>query len=158
MKQAVLIVDIQPSFSPPEWLVKRAQALSDAFPSVATVERHDEKIVPFQRQLNWSPSPCDDSLVSADHLCIKHGYRPSTETIEYLRAYEPDRVLVCGMQADTCVLAAGFALFDSGLHPTIVANVVVGSKLDITGQLGVRLWQHHFGHVVENYETLLGTK
>lgn len=158
MKQAVLIVDIQPSFEPPEWLIKRAQALSDAFPSVATIERHNEEIVPFQRQLNWAPAPSDDSLVSADHLCVKYGYRPSPETIEHLRAFAPDRVLVCGMQAETCVLAAGFALFDNGLQPTIIANAIIGSKLDPTGRLGVRLWKHHFGHIVEDYKTLLEAK
>ncbi len=152
MKQALLIIDIQPSFSPPLWLIKRAQSLSDKFPSVATVERHNENKTPFQRQLNWSPGPMDESMVSADHICIKYGYSPTAEVLDKLKAFEPKRVLVCGIQADTCVLAAGFTLFDAGLAPTLIADCVVGSSLDPSGALGVKLWRHHFGQVVESYK------
>ena len=155
MKQALLIVDVQPCFEPPTWLVERANLLSTAFPSVATVERHDESIVPFQRQLGWHPAKDDQSLVAADHVVIKHGYRPTREAIDLLRSFNPDRVLVCGIQAETCVLAAGFALFDAGLHPTIIADAVVGSSLDRSGQLGVKLWEHHFGQVVHSFKELL---
>jgi len=155
MKQALLIVDIQPSFSPPQWLITRVQKLSDKFPSVTTVERNDESKTPFQRQLNWSPGPADDSLVSADHICIKYGYNPTAEVIDKLKAFQPERVLVCGIQADTCVLAAGFQLFDAGLFPTIIADCVIGSSLDLSGALGVKLWRHHFGQVVESYKSLL---
>ncbi|UEP37000.1 hypothetical protein LL998_25495 [Burkholderia ambifaria] len=49
MQQALLIVDIQPTFAPPEWLVTRVRALVGRLPSVATVERHDEARVPFER-------------------------------------------------------------------------------------------------------------
>jgi nicotinamidase-related amidase len=54
-------------------------------------------------------------------------------------------VLVCGIQADTCCLAAGFMLFDAGLHPTLLAWLTVGSSLDRSAALGARLWRHHFG-------------
>jgi nicotinamidase-related amidase len=65
-----------------------------------------------------------------------------------------DRVLVCGIQADTCVLAAGFALFDAGLHPTLLKWLTVGSSLDRSGELGARLWEHHFGRVLSNPDQL----
>ena len=155
MKQALLIVDVQPCFEPPAWLVERARILSAAFPSVATVEHHDEDIVPFQKQLGWHPATDDQSLVEADHVVIKHGYGPTTEAIELLKGFSPVRVLVCGIQAETCVLAAGFALFDAGLHPTLISDTVVGSSLDRSGKLGVKLWEHHFGQVVHSYKDLL---
>ena len=56
-------------------------------------------------------------------------------------------MLVCGIQTDTCVLAAGFALFDAGLTPTLVTDLTVGSSLDRTGRLGIELWKHHFRQV-----------
>jgi len=56
-----------------------------------------------------------------------------------------DRILVCGTQADTCVLAAGI---DAGLHPTLLKWLTVGSSLDRSGDLGARLWEHHFGSVL----------
>ena len=155
MRQAVLIVDVQPSFSPPKWLIERCQKLSDTFPSVASIERHDELVVPFNAQLGWAPTIDDNSLVRADHEFVKHGYRPTKEILQTLLDYKPDRVLVCGLQAETCVLAAGFALFDHGLRPTLVADAVAGSSLDPSGQLGARLWTHHFGQVVDSHQSLV---
>ena len=147
---ALMIVDVQPSFSPPAWLVARICALIGTMPSIATIERHDEERTPFQRQLGWAPGASDDSLVPADRVFVKHGYLPPPEAIEHLVALRPSRVLVCGVQADTCVLAAGFALFDAGLHPTLLADLVAGSSIDRSGDLGARLWRHHFKHVASS--------
>ncbi|VVM76372.1 hypothetical protein PS639_02039 [Pseudomonas fluorescens] len=68
--------------------------------------------------------------------------------VEYLQSLKVERVLVCGLQTKTCCLAAGFALFDAGLQPTLITDLTVGSSLDRTGGLGVRLWEHHFKHTV----------
>ncbi|MEX0279386.1 MAG: isochorismatase family protein [Ruegeria sp.] len=155
MKQAVLVVDVQPCFNPPEWLVERAQKLATGFPSVATVQRYDEGKVPFVRQLGWRPDTVDDGLVDADHTVLKYGYSPTDEVIHRFRAWQVDRVLVCGIQAETCVLAAGFLLFDAGLQPTMIADAVSGSSLDRSGKLGVDLWRHHFGHVIERHSDVV---
>jgi nicotinamidase-related amidase len=148
MRQALLVVDVQPCFSPPEWLVRELRLLAPTMPSVATVERHDERVTPFERQLGWKPAAADDSLVPTDAVFVKHGYLPPPEMVSYLRGLDIERVLVCGIQADTCVLAAGFSLFDAGLRPTLLAWLTVGSSLDPTGSLGARLWRHHFGAVL----------
>jgi len=152
MRQALLIIDVQPSFNPPQWLIDGINSLLGRMPSVATVERHDESRTPFQRQLGWQPAKDDDSLIAADQVFIKYGYSPSPETIAHLRQLNPERVLVCGIQTDTCVLAAGFALFDAGLTPTLISDLTVGSSLDRSGQLGARLWTHHFGHTATSTE------
>lgn len=154
MRQALLIVDVQPSFSPPPALVEAIKPLLGLMPSFATVERHDEARTPFQRQLGWAPAPDDDSLLAADEVFFKHGYLPPPELVARLSTLAPDRVLVCGVQAETCVLAAGFTLFDAGLAPTLVSDLVMGSSLDRSGRLGVDLWRHHFGQVVTSPEVL----
>jgi len=154
MQQAVLIVDIQPTFAPPAELVRDIAALAATMHSVATVERHDENATPFERQLGWKPGAADESLIAVDRVFIKHGYLPPIETVNYLRGLRVERVLVCGMQADTCVLAAGFALFDAGLHPTLLKWLTVGSSVDRSGDLGARLWQHHFGSVLSTPEQI----
>ncbi|MEM9505783.1 MAG: isochorismatase family protein, partial [Cyanobacteria bacterium P01_E01_bin.43] len=128
MKQVVLVVDVQASFSPPVWLVDRAQKIANLLPSIATVERHNERRVPFKAQLNWAPDSSDVSLVKADHEFVKYGYAPTPQISDTIVEIAPERVLVCGIQADTCVLAAGFALFDLGLKPTLIADTVVGSS------------------------------
>lgn len=148
MNQALYIVDVQPSFNPPATLVAEISSLAQTMPNLATVERHDESVTPFERQLGWKPGRDDESLVVADRIFIKHGYAPPREAIDYLLSLKLDRVLVCGIQADTCVLAAGFALFDAGLHPTLLPWLTVGSSLDRSGELGARLWKHHFGAVL----------
>jgi len=154
MRQVLLIIDVQPCFNPPVWLVDGINALLGRLPSVATVERHDESITPFARQLGWQPAADDDSLIAADHLFIKHGYAPTPEIINHLKSLTPERVLVCGIQTDTCVLAAGFALFDAGLQPTLISDLTVGSSLDRSGKLGVDLWRHHFAKVVDSAHVL----
>ena len=123
-------------------------------PSIATVERHDEAVTPFERQLGWKPGAADDSLVPVDRIFVKHGYLPPVEAVDYLRSLQVERVLVCGIQADTCVLAAGFALFDAGLHPTMLKWLCIGSSLDRSAELGARLWRHHFGAILTHPEEL----
>ena len=120
MKQALLIVDVQPSFPVSMEILHGIRELSALLPSVATVERHDESVTPFEGQLRWKPGKADETLISANRVFVKHGYLPPPAAIEYLRCLRMDRILVCGVQADTCVLAAGFALFDAGLHPTLL--------------------------------------
>jgi nicotinamidase-related amidase len=154
MKQALLIVDVQPSFPIPIEILHGGRELSAILPSVATVERHDESVTPFEGQLGWKPGESDESLVPADRIFIKHGYLPPPAAIEYLRGLRMDRILVCGVQADTCVLAAGFALFDAGLHPALLKWLTVGSSLDPSGNLGARLWKHHFRSVLEHSDQL----
>lgn len=152
MHQALLIIDVQPCFNPPPWLVEGINRLLGRMPSVATVERHDESRTPFARQLGWQPAADDQSLVAADKIFIKHGYGPTPEILDYLKSLGPERVLVCGIQTDTCVLAAGFALFDAGLQPTLLTDLTVGSSLDRSGGLGIDLWRHHFKHLASSTE------
>ncbi|MEG1625954.1 isochorismatase family protein [Pseudomonas sp.] len=154
MRQVLLIVDVQSTFSPPEWLVDGVRALSERILTIASVELHDELITPFQQQLGWHPAAEDESLVEADRVFVKHGYGQTAETIEYIKQLGVERVLVCGIQAETCVLAAGFALFDAGLTPTLVTDLTVGSSLDRSGQLGIKLWEHHFRQVTTRAEVL----
>lgn len=159
-KLALLVVDVQPSFDVPESILVGITELSRKLYTVATVERHDEALTPFERQLGWKPGADDESLVPADRVFVKHGYLPPIELIDHLHSRGVERVFVCGIQAETCCLAAGFVLFDAGLHPTLLKWLSVGSSLDRSGELGTRLWQHHFGSVLHEPDALralLGT-
>ncbi|MBN8934176.1 MAG: hydrolase, partial [Rhizobium pusense] len=82
MNQALYIVDVQPSFNPPATLVAEISSLAQTMPSLATVERHDESVTPFERQLGWKPGRDDESLVVADRIFIKHGYAQPREAID----------------------------------------------------------------------------
>jgi len=156
MRQILLVVDVQSTFSPPNWLVAGIERVIERVPSIATIELHDEARTPFHGQLGWRPAAQDTCVVAPDRVFVKHGYTPPAEALAYLKRFNPDRVLVCGVQTETCVLAAGFALFDAGLHPTLVTDLTVGSSLDRSGQLGIRLWEHHFRNTVSSDELLAG--
>jgi nicotinamidase-related amidase len=150
MYQALLIVDVQTAFGPPDWLVKGIQALANQIPSVATIELHDEEVT--FKPIELEPSVSDENLVQADQLFVKHGFGPSAATMQHLKQLNPERVLVCGIQTETCVLAAGYSLFDAGLRPTLITDLTVGSSLDRSGQLGISLWKHHFRLTVSSGE------
>ncbi len=150
MKEALFVVDVQPTFATPAAIIDEIRALSGKLYTVATVERHDEEIVPFVRQLGWKPGPRDEPLIAANKVFFKHGYLPPTEAIAHLKAMDIERVYVCGNQIETCCLGAGFMLFDAGLHPTLLKWLGVGSSLDRSGEMGARLWQHHFGSVIHS--------
>ncbi|MBB5762224.1 cysteine hydrolase family protein [Methylorubrum rhodesianum] len=153
-RQALLVVDVQASFGVPEAVVAGIAALGRSLHTVATVERHDEAVTPFARQLGWTPPFDEAPLVPADRLFVKHGYLPPPALIEHFRALGVERVLVCGVQAETCCLAAGFMLFDAGLQPTLLRWLSFGSSLDRSAALGAALWRHHFGSVLDGPEEL----
>ena len=153
-KQALFVVDVQPSFAVPDTIISEITELSQRLYTIATVERHDETITGFERQLGWKPGVDDKCLVPASRVFIKRGYLPPVAAIDHLKAEGVDRVFVCGIQADTCCLAAGFMLFDAGLHPTLLKWLTVGSSLDRSAKLGADIWQHHFGSVLQSSDEL----
>jgi hypothetical protein len=40
------------------------------------------------------------------------------------------------------------------LHPTLLKWLTIGSSMDRSGDLGARLWAHHFGTVLEHRNQL----
>lgn len=58
-KQALLVVDVQPSFHVPDAIVAGITELTRKVPTIATVERHNEAVTPFLGQLGWTPSAND---------------------------------------------------------------------------------------------------
>jgi hypothetical protein len=91
IKQALLIVDVQPTFSLPMEILHGIRELSAILPSVATIERHDECVTPFEGQLGWKPGKANESLIPANRVFIKHRYLPPPAAVEYLRGLRMDR-------------------------------------------------------------------
>jgi hypothetical protein len=63
--QALLAVDVQPSFSVPEEVVDGITTLSCKFLTFTAVERHNEAITPFERQIGGKPAADDECLLYA---------------------------------------------------------------------------------------------
>lgn len=139
------MVDVQQSFNPPSHLIDGIKNIVPSYYSVSTVERHNESITPFENQLGWKPGPHDSPMIQTDKTFVKYGYMPPYGLIDHLKSEGFHRIYVCGIQADTCCLCAGFMLFDAGLRPTLLKWLTVGSSLDRSAELGSKLWRHHFG-------------
>ncbi|HJT11577.1 MAG TPA: hypothetical protein VJ790_03100 [Dongiaceae bacterium] len=58
-----MIIDVQPSFAPPAWLVAGISALIGTMPSVATIERHDEN--GRRSNASWAGLPAHPTTVSS---------------------------------------------------------------------------------------------
>lgn len=154
MRQVLLINEVQSTFEPPEWLVDGVRALSAQILTIASLTLHDESRTAFQRQLGRHPASSDQSLHEFDRQFVKHGYGLAPQALEYLQQLAPQRVLVCGIGADSSILAAGFALFDAGLTPTLVSDLTIGTWADRSGESGMILWREHFQHVLSRAEVL----
>jgi nicotinamidase-related amidase len=76
MRQILLMVDVQATFSPPEWLVEGVRELAERIPSVATIELHDETRTPFKSQLGWCPAVADKSLARFSSSTATHRRLP----------------------------------------------------------------------------------
>ncbi|MBS0278522.1 MAG: hydrolase [Proteobacteria bacterium] len=150
----LLIVDVQAAFRPRPDIVAGLAALAQRLSAAATIELHNENRTPFARQLGWKPAVEDHCMIEGVPVFVKHGYLPPDDLIAHIHAKSPARVLVGGVQADTCVMAAGFRLFDEGLHPTMLAPLCQGSSADPDGQIARRLWKHHFGAIIEKLNEL----
>jgi nicotinamidase-related amidase len=150
----LLVVDVQEAFRPAPALVAEIADVVGRYPSAGTVELYDEKIVPFRRQLGWQGVAQDRCLVHVDRVFYKYGYLPPDELIAHIHAFAPERVLLAGVQTDTCVLAAAFRLFDEGLTPTLVLPLCQGSSADPDSRIAAKLWEHHFGAVIEDLREL----
>ena len=72
----------------------------------------------FQKHLA-GPPPDDESPIQADRIFIKHGNAPPFETMDCLSSLQMGHVSECGHQVETRCLAAGCALLDAGLQPTL---------------------------------------
>ncbi|WP_312931912.1 hydrolase [Pseudomonas sp.] len=154
MRQVLLINQVQSTFEPPEWLVDGVRALSAQILTFGALTLHDEAHTPFQQQAGWHPAASDHCMHEADRVFIKHGYGLGREALDCLRELHPERVLVCGVGADSGLLAVGFSLFDAGLTPTLVTDLTIGSWLDRSGHTGMALWAEHLQRVTTRAEVL----
>ena len=60
MKRALLVSDVQSSFPVPVEIVMGSENETPYSQSVATVERHDESVTPFEGQLGWKLGKADE--------------------------------------------------------------------------------------------------
>jgi|GEM_PF-6693658 len=74
-------------------------------------------------------------------------YGISQDDVEEIKALGVSKVYMCGVDADACVLAIAFNLFDKGLTPVVISDLVASSSSSMPqlGDIAVTIFGRQFG-------------
>src|SRR3954468_79453 len=120
---AVMIVDVQAAFSPPAPFVEKISQYIRPFPCRIFTRYINPPGSLFRRALkqnSCAPGSPDCELLikpeSGDLVFDKEAkYGLSADDVGQLKRRGIERVTVCGLDTDACVLGVMFTLFDGGI-------------------------------------------
>lgn len=119
---AIIIVDLQKAFPIPPQLVEKIEQRSRAFPLRILTKFVNEPDSLFRQKLkrtSCTPGLPETELLlpttEKDIVIEKRGYGLNSAEVERIKAAGVKKALVCGADADACVLGVVFALFDAGV-------------------------------------------
>jgi nicotinamidase-related amidase len=148
MKRCMVALDVQEHFKPSQGLVHNINQMVSQMPTVATLFKHDEEMIPLTKLGRNAPA-ADNCLVETSNVHYKHGYTLPKEVLTWLKEQGADEVLLTGGHTDANVLAAGFSLFDAGFIPIIVPLLCYGNDWYMhTVTTGI--WAQELGKVFES--------
>jgi nicotinamidase-related amidase len=143
MSNALLVVDVQRYFmkDAPQDLPQRVVNHIDAtsYDHVVFARFKNEPDSNFVKLLKWTKCATDNdaelpeefaNLAHKDNVFTRATYSAfkTTGLDEYLREREVERLVVCGVDTDACVLATAFEAFDLGYHVKIDFNLTYSSN------------------------------
>ena len=122
--QALMIVDVQRAFTPPEAFIKKLTRYSKRYSCRIFTRYINPPNSLFRRLLNQNscaPGSPDLQLLippqDGDLVLAKNGkYGLSAHQIRRLKRRGIRHVTVCGLDTDACVLGVMFSLFDGGIE------------------------------------------
>lgn len=144
----MVALDMQNYYRPGPGMVGQINQLSATIPTVATLFKHDEQIVPL---VKFGRTPPMDAapLITAQITVPKYGFGIPDQAIEWLKKQTPDEVLIVGGHTDANVLAAGFSLFNAGLKPAMVPVLCFGNDWYMhTVTTGI--WEREIGKLYQS--------
>jgi len=85
----------------------------------------------YETSMGWCEmrGPLDTALAPeiaplVHEVSVKHGYAPAMiDLVARLQRADIERVDLCGIDTDQCVLATAIALWDAGIEPRILSNL-----------------------------------
>jgi nicotinamidase-related amidase len=133
--RALLIVDVQRAFSPPERFVDKLRRYSRRFPCRIFTRYVNPPGSMFRTQLKQkccAPGSPDTELLiepdDGDLVFSKSTYGLTAAHLRQLRRRKIRRVTVCGQDTDACVLGVMFSLFDHGIECHLKENMCWSSS------------------------------
>lgn len=116
----LLLIDVQKGFNAPTKIVADLQKLSAEMPTINALFEHDEKVVPFEKFINWQGPKQAEPLVNGGEKFIHNGYTMPSELLAKIKAKNPSRVLIAGTDPMVCIQSFAWALFDAGIQVTLL--------------------------------------
>lgn len=122
--RAVMIVDVQAAFEPPPEFVRRLEVYARRFPCRIFTQFLNPAGSMFRRvlrQKSCAPKSAEARLLippqPGDLVFRKHGkYGLERRHLRALHARKIEKITVCGLDTDACVLGVMFSLFDGGIE------------------------------------------
>lgn len=122
--RALLIVDVQRAFAPPQSFLRKLDRYSRRFPCRVFTRYVNPARSPFRRWLKQKccgPGTEDIELLldpqKGDLVLDKVArYGLTGRQIRSLKRRRISRITVCGLDTDACVLGVMFSLFDEGIE------------------------------------------
>jgi len=106
----------------------------------------------FAKCIDWQEcmtSPGKDLITPAGHetrRVIDHfGYAPPPELIAEFKKVGYQKVSICGVDTDACVMAHTFSLWDNDIQPIIHANYCASSGGDEMHKAAISMMYRQFG-------------
>jgi nicotinamidase-related amidase len=141
--EPLIIVDLQKAFDVPPQLVEKVRRYSRRFKKRIFTRFENPSGSIFRRELkqrSCAPGTEDTELLvqpqKGDLVLTKQGYGLPPAAIKKIRALGVNRVTVCGIDTDACVLGVMFSLFDAGIKCRVKKDLCwssSGAKLHAAG-------------------------
>lgn len=152
----LFIIDVQKGFVKEnnKFLLKDINLLlkNNSFDKVIATRFVNSKNSQYNKFLNWNKMTSNietDIAVTLPKNSIivdKTSYAIPYKIFESLKIYPTDEVYICGLDYDACVLAIGFQLFDLGIQPKFLINLISTTNTNpITMEQFENLAKRNFG-------------
>ncbi len=143
MSNALLVVDVQSYFMKdapkdlPQRIVNHQKALNYDHVVFATFKNEPDSN--FVKLMKWDKCDTDkdtqlpdefSELVVDDNVFTRAAYSvfKTTNLHDYLQKMKVERLVLCGVDSDACVLATAFEAFDLGYHVKIGFDLTYSSN------------------------------
>lgn len=152
MKRCMVAVDIQTYFRPSPGMISQINQLMVEFPTVATLFKHNETLVPLAKMGRSQPK--DTSLlINTTNVFEKNGFSLPQGVIDWLKTENPDEVLIVGGMTDGNVLAAGISVFNAGFKAVFVPVLCYGNDWYMH-TVTAKIWELEIGKVYQSVAEL----
>lgn len=151
-----MIVDLQRGFVTPKTervigVIERA--INTLEYDVCVYSRfYNNKETSFTRILNWERFQSAEEqeivlpIAKKDLVVSKNTYSAVTNELKHIiNSHQIERVYLCGIDTDSCVLATAFELFDNGIEPVIIIDGCASTGGDEIHHAAETIMRRSFG-------------